>query len=312
MLAENRVANVITVDRKLDEKTRALVLRRLAPVVSKSVKELEARLGDPRISPYTAVPVATGVDYATLAYVAEHKQEFPGVRAEAPAVHVYPNGSVGFHVLGYLGEADQNELSSKLTKQKYDLGDEIGKSGVELTYERTCGARPGSPTSRSTVPVPCCTAPRCAHRRRATTCVSRWTSTCSARPRPRWRREWKRPAAKDTAYKQGFRTLKAPAGAAIVMDATTGSLVALASAPSMDPNLFDNGIPQSTWEFLKDPANHQPLVDRAVSGLYTPGSTFKLVTAIAGLKAGLIIALLHRGRHREVLVPDGPELLLPW
>ena len=289
VLAENRVANVITVDRKLDDATRAKVLRRLAPVVHQSVNKLEARLGDPRISPYTAVPVATGVDYATLAFIAEHKQDFPGVRAQAQPVRVYPNGSVGFHVLGYLGEANQQELSSKLTKEKYDLGDKLGKSGVELTYESDLRGTPGlarvevdsagQVLHRTEV-----RAPKPGHDVQLTMDldVQRAAETALAQGMDAAKH------AKDTGYKQGFRTLNAPAGAVIVLDASTGSIVALASAPSMDPNQFENGIPQSTWEWLKDPANHLPLVDRAVSGLYAPGSTFKLVTAIAGLKAGLI------------------------
>ncbi len=289
VLAENRVANVITVDRKIDDATRAKVLRRLAPVVGQSVKELRGRLGDPRISPYTAVPVATGVDYGTLAYIAEHKEQFPGVHAQAQPVRVYPNGNTAFHVLGYIGEADQKELASKLSTLKYDLGDKIGKSGVELTYESDLRGTPGlarvvvdsagKVLHRTEV-----RAPKPGHDVRLTLDlgVQRAAETALAQGMEAARH------SKDTAYKEGFRTLKAPAGAVIVMDVSTGSLVALASAPTWNPNEFENGIPQSTWDLLKDPANNTPLVDRAVSGLYAPGSTFKLVTAVAGLKAGLI------------------------
>ena len=69
------------------------------------MQELAAKIGDPRISPYTAVPVATDVEELSLAYIAEHKRDFPGVRAEAVPVRVYPNRTTAFHLLGYIGEA---------------------------------------------------------------------------------------------------------------------------------------------------------------------------------------------------------------
>ena len=76
----------------------------------------------------------------------------------------------------------------------------------------------------------------------------------------------------------------------VVLDATDGSVVAMASNPTYDPNSFSNGIPTPTWQWLNDPAHHYPLVDRAISGQYAPGSTFKLITAIAGLNSGDITA----------------------
>lgn len=288
-LAENRVDNVITVSRTLDAKARDRVLARLAPIVEQTVQELEARLGDPRISPFTAVPVATGVEETKLAYIAEHKRDFPGVRAEAVPVRVYPNESTAFHLLGYIGEANENEIKSQLTKETYQLGDKIGKSGVELSYEADLRGRPG------VAEVEVGSSNQVLRRRevRAPTAGDDVRLTVDldvqkvAEDALRQGMEGAR-AAKDTSFKKGFRTLKAPAGAVVVLDATTGSVVALASQPDANPNLFENGIPQETWDWLNAPENNTPLVDRAVSGMYAPGSTFKLVTAIAGLAAGIV------------------------
>ena len=94
----------------------------------------------------------------------------------------------------------------------------------------------------------------------------------------------------DKSFKKGFKKLAAPAGSVVVLDAQDGSVVAMASNPTYDPNLFSNGIPTPTWQWLNDPAHHYPLIDRAVAGQYAPGSTFKLVTAIAGLNSGVITA----------------------
>jgi penicillin-binding protein 2 len=107
-------------------------------------------------------------------------------------------------------------------------------------------------------------------------------------------------ATQDKSDKKGFTKLKAPAGAVVVLNASDGSVVAMASNPSYDPNAFTNGIPTPIWDQLNDPNNHYPLVDRAISGQYLPGSTFKLVTALAGLQSGDITptkTLDDRGRY---------------
>jgi penicillin-binding protein 2 len=94
VLVDNRVENDITVDRKITPAQRRTVLEKLSALLGVPVEELEVNLNDPRISPYTPVPVATDVPYEKLAWVAEHKAELPGVRAEAVPVRRYPNGSV--------------------------------------------------------------------------------------------------------------------------------------------------------------------------------------------------------------------------
>jgi penicillin-binding protein 2 len=86
----------------------------------------------------------------------------------------------------------------------------------------------------------------------------------------------------------GVSGTAAPAGAVVALDLRDGSVLALASAPTFDPAALAGRIPAATWAALHDPAAHAPLTDRALQGLYAPGSTFKPVTALAGLRAGLI------------------------
>mgnify|MGYP003346622637 CR=1 FL=1 len=93
---------------------------------------------------------------------------------------------------------------------------------------------------------------------------------------------------RDITDKTRFKTLNANAGSVVVIDVTDGSVVALASNPTFDPNEFIDGIPTATWQALNDPANHYPLLNRVVSGQYAPGSTFKLVTGTAALSNRLI------------------------
>ncbi len=308
VLAENRVANVITVKRELDPAVQTRVLRRLSVLLGTPVKELEARLEDPRISPYTAVPVATGVPYETLAYIAEHKPEFPGVRADAVPLRVYPNGSAAFHLLGYTGEVNEDELKSPFTKARYELGEKIGKSGIEASYESDLRGQPavieaeidaaGQVLSRREV-----RGARPGHDVRLTLDlgVQRVAEDALKQGMASAKK------SRNTVEKKKFQTLNADAGAVIVLDAQTGSVVALASQPDADPNTFENGIPQSTWDWLNDPANHKPLVDRAVSGLYFPGSTFKLISAIAGLNSGLITPTTTINDTGKYAYPTDPD-----
>lgn len=291
VLVDNRIANVITIDRKLSLARRALVVNRLAELLETPAATIRKKLDDPRVSPYTAVPVAVDVSYEDTAYVSEHREDFPGVRAEPIAIRRYRNGQVGAHVLGYVGEINEAELTAQPPSGHYELGDTIGKGGVELTYESDLRGEPGT----EHVEVD------------AAGKVLRTLST--DRPKPgndvkltldfdvqRLAEDSLQQGlvaartTQDKSYKKGFKTLAAPAGSVVVLDATDGSVVAMASNPTYDPNSFSNGIPTPTWQWLNDQANHYPLVDRAIAGQYAPGSTFKLITSIAGLNSGVITA----------------------
>ncbi len=287
VLIDNRVANQITVDRKLTPEQLKVVLNRLSALLGSPVKELRVRVNDARISPYTPVPVATDVPYEKLAYVAEHKADLPGVRAETVPIRRYPNGTTASHVLGYVGEINADELKQQMPRGEYQLGDQIGKGGVEQAYESDLHGTAGvtrvevdatGKVIRTLSERP----PTTGHDIHLTLDldVQKVAETALQQGIDGARK------AKDITYKKGFKTLNAPAGAVLVLDATTGSVVALASNPSYDPNLLVNGIPADTWKLWQDPKSNFPLLDRAVAGQYAPGSTFKLVTALAGLKSG--------------------------
>ncbi|MGZ4795673.1 MAG: penicillin-binding protein 2 [Acidimicrobiia bacterium] len=289
VLVENRVANQITIDRKVTPAQLTHDLRTLAPLLRTTVKDLRARVNDTRISPYTAVPIATDVSYDMSAWVAEHKAELPGVRADQVPVRDYPNGTVASHVLGYVGEINAAELKRQVPKDEYQLGDQIGKSGVELTYESDLHGHPGVThvevdSSGKVIRTLDAEPSKPGHDLRLTLNldVQRTAEDALAQGMAAAQK------AKDVTYKKGFKTLAAGSGTVIVLDATSGSVVALASLPDFDPNQFVNGIPAATWKQLQDPASRYPLLDRAVAGQYAPGSTFKLVTAVAGLQSGFL------------------------
>ncbi|MBK5287463.1 MAG: penicillin-binding protein 2 [Acidimicrobiia bacterium] len=310
VLVDNRMANVLTVDRTITDRQQREVLRKLSVRLDRSPKQLKARLDDPRNSPYTPVRIADNLTYEQLQYVAEHRTEFPGVRAATVPVRQYVNGSTAFHVLGYLGEINEAELKAQVDPHAYQLGDKIGKSGVELTYESDLRGRPGvtrvevDATGRVVRRLDKRPA-RAGHDVRLTVDldVQQVTEAALKQGLDAARK------VKDPASKDKFRLLNAPAGAAIVLDTTDGSVVSLASEPDFNANEFVNGIRQSTWEWLGDPRNNLPLVDRAVSGMYAPASTFKLVTAIAGLRAGVVdptTTIVDNARYAYPTDPDHP------
>ncbi len=300
-LVDNRIANVITIDRNISPANRTMVVNRLAELLQVPAAELRKKLDDPRVSPYTPVPVASDVPYSVLAYVSEHREDFPGVRAEPLAVRNYVDGSLAAHVLGYIGEINAGELKAQPKSAHYELGDDIGKSGVELTYESDLRGTAG--TDRVEVD--------------STGRVLRTLS--STKPKPGHDVELtidldtqklaedslaqgiaSAQATQDKSIKTGFQKLAAPAGAVVVLNAQDGSVVAMASNPTYNPNDFVNGISTPTWSYLNNPASHYPLVDRAIAGQYQPGSTFKLVTALAGLQSGDITptkVIDDRGRY---------------
>ena len=310
MLVDNRVENDITVDRKISSADRKRVLEKLSAQLGVPVAKLEANLNDPRISPYTPVPVATDVTFDKLAWVAEHKAELPGVRAEAVPVRQYPNNSLASHLLGYVGEINEAELKTQQPKGAYALGDMIGKSGVELSYESDLRGRAG--VRRVEVDA----AGRVIRTLSSTPSVAghdvRLTLDSNAQRTAETALQQGLDAArhaKDTSYKKGFKTLAAPAGAVVVLDAATGSVVAMASKPDYDPNTFVHGIPEATWKQWQDKASGFPLLNRAVAGQYAPGSTFKLMTAIAGLTANDINAtrtINDTGSYAYATDPDHP------
>jgi penicillin-binding protein 2 len=307
-LVVNRIANVITIDRRLSKAKRTLVVNRLAELLAVKSADIRKKLEDQRVSPYTPVPVAVDVPAAALAYVSEHREDFPGVRAQPLAMRNYVNGKVGAQVLGYVGEINGEELTAQSKSAHYELGDTIGKSGVELTYESDLRGKAGSNTvevdsTGRVLRTISSKAPKPGRDVKLTLDLdvqklaedSLIQGIASAR------------TVQDKSDKKAFKKFNAPGGAAVVLDATDGSVVAMASYPEFDPNRFVNGIPTSDWQALNDPAGNFPLVNRAISGQYAPGSTYKLITAIAGLQSGAITPSKTINDKGKYAYPTDPE-----
>lgn len=284
-LVENRGYQAVTVTR-LDVKDKPEVVTRLAALLGLPRPELEKRIADPRYSPYKPVPVAEDVAEEVVVYLREHSSDFPGVEATAVAERTYPHGSLAAHVLGYVGEVNNEELDAR-KGGGYRLGDDIGKSGVERTFDLDLRGKAGTTrlevdaNGRVLLPALSSSPPVQGDDVQLTIDldVQALAEDSLARGLE---------AARASHDRNTGKSFVAPAGSVVVLDPRDGSLLALASNPSYNPAEFVNGIRPEVYAILQDPVSRCPLCNRAIQGQYAPGSTFKLFTALAALRTGLI------------------------
>lgn len=300
VLVENRRSQVITVRReelnRLPAQERERVESRLAALLGISREELDRRIGDVRYSQYKPVPVAEDVPEELFIHVRERRAEFPAVEATIISRRAYPNGDLAAHVLGYVGEINDRELEARRTAG-YRLGDTIGKSGVELLHEETLRGTPGVEKLQVNA---------------AGEVMGNPLATRAAEPGgdvqltidldiQRFAEDALRQgleAARRSRERNSGESFVAPAGSVVVLDPRDGAVRAMASFPTFNPDAFVNGIDAATFRALNDPASYYPLNNRAVTGQYAPGSTFKLITAVAAAKRNMIGA-------RSTIVDEG-------
>ncbi|MFI5041326.1 MAG: penicillin-binding protein 2 [Acidimicrobiales bacterium] len=288
VIVDNSLIDVLTVNRALIEKNPTEIST-LAAVLGEATEALKLAITDPRYNDLAPIPVfQPNADQIT--YVKEHSDELPDVSVAQQIVRTYPYGSLAAHLLGYVGETNGSELAAH-KGQGYRPGDNIGKAGVELAYESQLRGVPGVEklevdSNGNVLGTLDTQAPVQGHDLRLTIDInvqrlaeeSLNDGLVTARATV--------DRVKNSAY--AGQNYPAPAGAVVVLDPRNGQVLALASNPTYDPTSFVNGISSAEYSYLTATANNEPLEDRATSGLYAPGSTFKMVTATAGLQHGLI------------------------
>ncbi|MGH9048100.1 MAG: penicillin-binding transpeptidase domain-containing protein, partial [Acidimicrobiia bacterium] len=289
VLVGNRVADAVTFDRSvpITAEEKELVIGRLAELLSVDAKEIELRIDDPRVGAFAPVPVAVDVPMETITYIVEHQEEFTDAVDTGPiAFREYPHGNLGAHVLGYVGEINTDELET-LQDQGYRQGDLVGKSGVEQMFESELRGEPR--IQRLEVDS----------RGRAVRVVEDRAPVAGkdvqltidldvqriAEESLRQGMEGARRQTCATEESSGF--CKAGAGSVTVLNATDGSIVAMASAPDFSPAEFSaGGVPSETLEQFQTEESGFPLLNRSVQGTYAPGSTWKPISALGGLASG--------------------------
>jgi penicillin-binding protein 2 len=271
VLVENRVALAVKVSPKLlpdSEAERRVVYRRLAKVLDMRPGGIERRVEKQlRDLPYATATVKQDVDQEIVAYLLEHRSEFPGVEPERVFVRQYPQGETGAHLYGYSREVSQEELDSGRFPD-VAMGDIVGKQGIEAQYDRFLRGRNGA--TRVQVDA-----------------LGRVRGGQLGGRAPEQGRQLR--LAIDLAVQEaGQASLAGRPGGFVAMDIEDGEVLGLGSSPSFDPNFFSKPFTTSEYRALESEAAGKPLFNRAIQSGYPAGSTFKLVTAAAALEGGLI------------------------
>ena len=248
---------------------------------------------------YRPINIVYNLDESTVLKIEEKIDSASGIVVETIPIRSYPNRNLASHVLGYMGPIATAEEVDKYVNERAYLRDEIiGKTGIEESYQDNLKGKNG----RSLVTVDS------SGNRRET--ISQTKSepgddvylSIDAKLQKQVEESLKGvlEALRETGFYESeygsFRPYKiaphAESGAVVVSDVKTGEVLALASYPNYDPNLFSTGISGSDWEALQVEDSDGPLAPRPMLNIATqtavmPGSTFKLVTALAALEKGL-------------------------
>jgi penicillin-binding protein 2 len=295
VLAQDRSAWAVTVDRTIDATTRTRIIGQLSELLGLSVGGLQAAYDSKRQSQLKPAIVALDVSQEKRLAILERQDDYPGVHVVKLTVRTYP-AAAQFHdptfasqLLGYVGEIDAPQLK-RLRKAGYQPGDSIGRDGVEAAFESVLRGDPQRETVEIDPTGMQVGAPVSVHEGSIGRDV---VLTIDARIQLAAERALAEGVAaartqQDVDYKPTYRKLAAPGGAVVVLDVHDGSVVAMASNPSYPLDWWRGGISQARFAMLSSPSAHNPLLNRATQGLYAPGSTFKLVPAIALNQFGVL------------------------
>ena len=227
-----------------------------------------------------SITIATNVNEEVVAQISERNSDFPGVSISTNAARTYLTGSLAAHVIGYTGKIKEEEYNEK--KDTYSIDDIIGKTGIEYIFEKYLKGKDGEKQVEMSVDGTI-TGEAVSENAIAGSDVI-LTIDSSLQQVTENALENCINKIKNGGFSQRY---DAQGGAAVVMNVNTGEVLATASYPTFEPQWFVGGISQENWAYLRDDTRH-PQLNKATQSTYEPGSTFKMVTAIAGLETGAI------------------------
>ena len=248
----------------------AVIVPEDSPNLSATIERLEKLLGQNNVAKkiedaddegrpdFEPVMVAERLDWSQVVALETHQLELPGVSLQVTPRRHYLYDSLAAHLLGYVGEVTVKDLNHL---PDYRMGDDIGKFGLERSWEGTLRGDSGGQEIEVDA-------------------IGRRLRLLREIP--------ERPGNSVVMtidldlQRVAEEAIGARAGALVAIDPNTGYILAMASHPAFDPNIFAGGISSSAWrELITDPGH--PLENRSIQGIYPPGSTFKVVDTIAGL-----------------------------
>jgi len=265
LLAGNHIEYVL--EAKQDDLKQAdELLKKLMQLLDITPQEVTRFKQKQRVnSRFQPVVLRENLTEEEVAKFSANRTRFPGFKVSVRMKRNYPLGSVASHLIGYVGRIDKKDLE-KLDKQEYSGTTHIGKSGIEKFYESRLHGKAGYELKE-----------------------------VDAHGKPQLKLDDKAPIAGEDLFLtidlelqiKAEELLKEYNGAAVAIDPRNGEILAMASVPAYDPNLFVDGISYANYNALRDNPD-RPLYNRALQGSYPPGSTIKPMAALVGLNAGVV------------------------
>jgi penicillin-binding protein 2 len=260
---------------------RDQMLRRLSKLLGLRVGSVRAKVAERvETDPLTPVTIDTTVDELKTAYLMEHQNEFPAVQITETYLRNYEQGVLASQILGYVGEVNARQVEA-LADEGYRAGDRIGQTGLEAVYDTYLRGVRGEgrvlvdALGRITSEREFSQLPEAGDNIRLTIDV-----------------DLQRAAEEALAY--GIRLAHdqdewaANGGAVVAMQVDTGEILALASNPTFDPNIYVGRVEEKDLKRLAAKEANYPTMNRAIAGAFPPGSTFKPFVALAALQEGLL------------------------
>jgi penicillin-binding protein 2 len=274
VLVDNRTSLALQVDpSKLpaDEAEETAELEEIAELVHMKLPQVRKRIAEEEkiVAAGTPITVRRDVGYQLIYYIEEHKGKFPGVTVEKVFVRNYPEEDRAAQILGHTGEVSEEELESG-PYASLEPGEVVGKEGLEYSYDKVLRGTPG---------------------------ISRYQVNALGEPTPGGRLTSTPPEPGDTlklainpAMQEAGEAALAERGlpgAFVSMNIHTGEILAMGSSPTYDPSVWTKPLSNKQYEELSSEDTGDPLFNRATSSLYPTGSTYKIITALAGLENGV-------------------------
>jgi penicillin-binding protein 2 len=253
--------NVVVTPEDVDDVTA--LSQKLAHLLHLTPDDIAEKIVQPDAPPFQPVAVKNDISWGELSVIQAHRLDLPGVGIQIVPIRLYPYGTLAAHLLGYVGEINKEELKERA---EYQMGDWVGKYGVELTWEKDLRGRDGG----------------------------RQVEVDAAGKEVKLLKDVQ-PVPGRNLYltidldlqRYAEELMGKQSGVIIAMDPLTGEILAFCSSPAFPPTLFAKGIAPKDWEKLVADPLH-PLQNRGIQGMYPPGSVFKIVTSIAGLEEKVI------------------------
>ncbi len=263
LLVENRPSFNLRITPK-DADPLEQTVQRLCGYVAMTPSAVMEKIHKDSAGPYDSILIRDDIDRNTMAAIAAHRFELPGVSIEARARRHYLYPTMGAHLLGYMGELNPEEVRGKKFRDK-QTGDYVGRFGAEKVFEDALSGRSGGRIIQVNA-------------------GGQIVAVLDEVP----------PAPGDNLFltidfalqKKAESLLEGRVGAVVAMDPGSGEILAMSSTPSFNPNHFVDGMSAKQWSALtSDP--DRPMMNKAIQAAYPPASTYKMVTAMAALEEGV-------------------------